>query len=72
MAEDIQLLRQYAEHHAEDAFATLVERHISFVYSCGQLQAQEPGFVSRLGRPQDAQLGGGERATKDRLVAEPD
>lgn len=38
MAEDIQLLRQYAEDHAEDAFAALVERHISFVYSAALRQ----------------------------------
>jgi hypothetical protein len=29
MAEDIQLLRRYAETRAQDAFATIVERHIS-------------------------------------------
>ena len=38
MAEDIQLLRQYAESRAEDAFAALVQRHISFVYAAARRQ----------------------------------
>src|ERR1017187_8948565 len=31
--DDIALLRQYAERDSEEAFATLVERHINKVYS---------------------------------------
>src|SRR6185295_12270892 len=31
--DDRELLRQYAEGHSEDAFRTLVERHLSMVYS---------------------------------------
>lgn len=38
MAEDTQLLRQYAETRAQDAFAMLVERHISLVYSAALRQ----------------------------------
>lgn len=38
MAEDIQLLRQYAETHANEAFAALVERHIALVYSAALRQ----------------------------------
>ena len=38
MAEDIQLLRHYAEHRAEDAFTALVERHVAFVYSAALRQ----------------------------------
>lgn len=36
MAEDLQLLRQYAETRAEHAFAALVERHLSLVYSAAR------------------------------------
>ena len=38
MAEDIQMLRQYAETRAEPAFAALVERHIALVYSAALRQ----------------------------------
>src|SRR6187549_428261 len=38
MAEDIQLLRRYAENRANDAFAALVQRHISFVYTAARRQ----------------------------------
>lgn len=33
MLEDLELLRRYAKHQAEDAFAELVRRHLDFVYS---------------------------------------
>jgi len=32
MLEDAELLRRYAQDHAEDAFAELVRRHVDFVY----------------------------------------
>src|SRR5258706_2092784 len=31
--EDLQLLREYAEHRSERAFTELVKRHMNFVYS---------------------------------------
>ena len=33
MNDDAELLRQYAENHAEEAFAEIVRRHVDFVYS---------------------------------------
>jgi DNA-directed RNA polymerase specialized sigma24 family protein len=41
MATDIELLRRYAEFKDEDAFAELVERHVSFVYSAALRQLGE-------------------------------
>ncbi len=38
MADDVQLLRQYADQRADDAFAALVERHVSFVYAAALRQ----------------------------------
>lgn len=34
MLEDAELLRRYARDGSENAFATLVERHVNFVYGC--------------------------------------
>src|SRR5687768_10646529 len=31
--DDIELLREFASHHSEEAFRTVVERHIDFVYA---------------------------------------
>ena len=33
MTDDMELLREYAWQHSEQAFATLVSRHIDLVYS---------------------------------------
>ena len=33
MTDDMELLRQYVRHNSEDAFATLVSRHVNLVYS---------------------------------------
>src|SRR5437879_3645226 len=33
MTDDMELVRKYARHHSEEAFATLVSRHINLVYS---------------------------------------
>ena len=33
MNDDLALLRDYARNHSENAFATLVSRHVNLVYS---------------------------------------
>lgn len=33
MADDMTLLQEYARHNSEEAFATLVSRHVNLVYS---------------------------------------
>lgn len=38
MPEDSELLRLYAEHHSQDAFTTLVQRHLALVYSAALRQ----------------------------------
>jgi DNA-directed RNA polymerase specialized sigma24 family protein len=41
-ATDQQLLREYAEHRSEDAFAELVGRHLDFVYSAALRMTGDP------------------------------
>jgi hypothetical protein len=54
--EDLRLLRQYAEHRSERAFAELVDRHKDLVYSTalrlvGESQlAQDVGGASKMAR----------------------
>jgi len=43
--DDIELVRQYARNHSEEAFATLVSRHINLVYSTALRQVGNP-FVA--------------------------
>src|SRR5471030_1241040 len=41
MTEDTELLRRYADSHAEDAFAELVRRRIGLVYSVALRQSRD-------------------------------
>jgi RNA polymerase sigma factor (sigma-70 family) len=41
-ADDMELLRDYVRNHSEQAFRTLVERHIDLVYSVALRQTQQP------------------------------
>jgi hypothetical protein len=40
--DDIKLLREYAEHRSETAFASLVERYAGLAYSAALRQARDP------------------------------
>src|ERR1051325_3513118 len=43
--DDIVLLREYAAANSESAFATLVSRHIHFVYSAALRQVRDPDLA---------------------------
>ena len=42
MTDDMALLREYAQRNSEEAFATLVSRHINLVYSVALRQVRNP------------------------------
>jgi uncharacterized protein (TIGR03435 family) len=46
--DDIVLLREYATHHSEAAFETLVSRHVSFVYSAALRQVRDPQLAEEI------------------------
>ena len=39
--DDVDLLKEFAARHSEEAFRTLVERHIDFVYSVALRQLNQ-------------------------------
>lgn len=45
---DLQLLARYAKHHAEDAIAELVQRHIGLVYSAALRQVRSPQLAEEV------------------------
>src|ERR1041385_4850231 len=45
---DLELLARYARHHAEDAFAELVRRHLGLVYSAGLRQVRSPQLAEEV------------------------
>jgi len=46
--DDIALLRKYAEENSEEAFATLVARHINKVYSVALRQTNNPHSAEEI------------------------
>ena len=46
--DDMELVRQYAVHHSESAFAALVERHTNLVYSVALRQAGDPQLAEEI------------------------
>jgi len=58
MNSDLELVQQYARHRSEDAFATLVRRHLNLICSAAPRQVRSPQLaeeVAQSGR-QDAAL----------------
>jgi uncharacterized protein (TIGR03435 family) len=48
MNDDLTLLRDYARSHSENAFATLVSRHINLVYSVAMRQVGQPHLAEEI------------------------
>jgi RNA polymerase sigma factor (sigma-70 family) len=48
MNDDLALLRDYARNHSEDAFATLVSRHVNLVYSVALRQVRDPHLAEEI------------------------
>src|SRR3954469_6720320 len=45
---DIELLREYALHQSEQAFATLVSRYVNLVYSVALRQVRDPHLAEEV------------------------
>jgi RNA polymerase sigma factor (sigma-70 family) len=48
MSNDLALLRDYARNHSEDAFTTLVTRHVNLVYSVALRQVGDAGLAEEI------------------------
>lgn len=48
MNDDMELVREYAERNAEQAFATLVSRHVNLVYSVALRQVRDPHLAEEI------------------------
>src|SRR5579883_2922015 len=48
LMEDMQLLRAYVEQGSEDAFKTILDRHLNLVYSTALRQVRDPVLASEV------------------------
>jgi len=48
MTDDMSLLREYARHNSEEAFATLVARYVNLVYSVARRQVRDPHLADEI------------------------
>src|SRR3954447_23649680 len=46
--DDMELVRQYVDGHSEEAFATLVNRHVNLVYSVALRQFRDPHLAQEV------------------------
>src|SRR4029450_10860927 len=53
---DLELLARYARHHAEDAFAEIVRRHLDLVHSAAFRQVRSPQLGEEVAQPPLAEL----------------
>ena len=48
MTDDMALVREYAARNSEEAFATLVSRHVNLVYSVALRQVRDPHLAEEI------------------------
>src|SRR5665213_2652607 len=48
MTDDMALLREYARHNSEEAFSTLVSRHVNLVYSVALQEVHDPHLAEEI------------------------
>src|SRR5437773_9337066 len=65
---DAQLLREYAEHGAESAFAEIVARHTNLVYSAALRQVDSPDIAAEVAQGAFIGLARGARSLSQKLA----
>src|SRR5271170_8467329 len=48
MTDDMELVREYARHNSDEAFAALVSRHVNLVYSVALRQVRDPHLAEEI------------------------